>query len=57
MIYVLNMDGDIIDICSDWDEFDDGYGNCDCVTATDNEQDLIGREWIGDNNDKSRTDL
>lgn len=46
MIYVLNMDGDIIDTCSDWDEFDDNYGNCDCVTATDDERDLIGREWI-----------
>lgn len=48
MIYVLNMDRDIIDICSDLDEFDDSYGNCDCVTATDDERNLIGREWIGE---------
>ena len=44
MIYVLNMDGDIIVTCSDRDDFDDRYGNCVCVTATDDEQDLIGRE-------------
>lgn len=49
MIYVLNMDNEIINICSDWDEFDDMYGNSDCVTATDNEADLIGLPNLREN--------
>ena len=33
MIKVYNLDGELIDTCEDWVEFDDNYGGCDCVTC------------------------
>lgn len=51
MIYVLNMDNEIINICSDWEEFDDMYGNSSCVIATDNEADIIGSPNLMENKD------